>query len=116
MLRSGSQGESKLILSSFRTFTIPKTNSQPFTMYGLVFVYKKDDLLFFPTFCKTPQGLRLYGTRYAMNEKGPQKSTVSQAKTQMRIFQILKLTECRTVQLTSSLEISRIHGVSFVSN
>ena len=101
------------LFGQISALTIIKPQEQSTEVHAIFVVGMKgpriseSDHMFYPTFCKTPQGLRLFGTQYVHDKDGKVISNNRYSKEVYRkVFQALKvadLKDCRTVRLTSSL-------------
>jgi hypothetical protein len=92
-----------------------KTQEKVFQLYGISLTLddqsgtsdgkgrKKKQELFYPTACKTRQGLRIYGTRYLVDKEGKVRASdeeVKQLNYEMDKLGV-KVKDCHTVYLTS---------------
>lgn len=97
-----------------RSLSILKTDEKDYQTYGVTFTVDpkitsdgRNLVLWYPTFCKTDKGLRLYGTRLMQDKDGYYRNTnVQFAKEATRIFNSLGINrrECHTVRLTSKIQ------------
>lgn len=87
--------------------TVLKTPDTNYNTYGLVATYHGVNATYYPTFCKTAQGLRLYATYYIINKDGKIDGNIPTDWQQtlfwgFQDFNITTpLTDCRTVRLVA---------------
>lgn len=97
-----------------RALSILKTREKDYYSYGVIMTVDQWKMssdnglvLWYPTFCPTSRGLRLYATAFPIDKRGYFDAPVMQADEADQEFQHLGIPshrKCRTVRLTSQIK------------